>query len=402
MLRAVQQRTPHWKFCDGFEAAFVRLASAGCAKACQLLLLFDESRGNHFLRHTVDYTLSRWDQASYQAWQAAWRSFNDRKIDECTMVDVLRVLMKTGICSDRYALSLKLESLIRLKSPCVELLELLVENGATTWEGEVCYGITAARARYPELLSILLQRLPKDREKAATVCFSQFMKDIETYYSHPHPVDGDSFDIKIVRVLLQNGVSTKAARDALTQVTSPFDHNRPDYISITRLLIEKPGILTEQQGWTPLSSISSRGDIEMCKKALKHPMSRSYRLQTIVNWFTDWRWSCSHDSLTECSLTSIFDELIAPYRSDAPLFFPSEILQILRGTHGQWKASSRILAHVLSLTAEGGDIWYRDRYATFTFDELGSTNAKFSDESMRLLMRWMKIGKTMILSDESN
>jgi hypothetical protein len=391
MLRAVQQNTPYCMFYDGFKEAFVRLAGAGRAKACQLLLLFDESRGNHFLRHIMDYTPA----PSYEAWQAVWKSFTGRKIDECTMIDVLRVLMKTGICGDRNTISLKLESLIRLKRPCVKLLELLVENGATVWEDEVCYGITATRARYPELLSILLRRLSKDRKKAATVCFSQFMKDI---YERPYRlwgVNDVSSDIKMLRVLLQNGVSMEAARDALTQVTSPHNHNRRDYISIAALLIEKPGILVDQQGWTPLSSICSRGDIEMCKRALKHPLCRSYRLQPILDWFTGWQWSHSHNYPTEHSLISIFDELIARYRFDAPLFSPNEILHILWNsvTHEHWKVPSQILAHVLSMAVVQDDAWYLNEYRTFVFTELSSTNAKFSDESMGLLMRWMKIGK---------
>jgi hypothetical protein len=404
MLRAVQQNTPHREFSDGFKAAFVRLAGAGRAKACQLLLSFSESRVNHFLRHTVDYTSPTWNPASYQAWRAVWRSFSERKIDECTTVDVLRVLLKAGISRDHHMLSSELSTLIRLRSPWVKLLELLVENGATTWEDEVCYGITAARALYPELLSILLQRRSKDRGEVATICFSQFMKDIEEKpYSHPNPADGDSFDIKILRVLLQNGVSAEAAQDALTQVTSPHNHTRHDYILITGLLIEEPGILIEQQGWTPLSSICSRGDIEMCKRALKHPLSQSYRLRPILDWFIGWQWGYSHDYPTEYSLLSIFDELIAPFRSDDSLFSRNEILEILRGprTHGQWRAPSRILARILSLTAAEYDRWHLNEYRTFIFTELSSTNPKFSDESMRLLMRWMKIGKAMILSDKS-
>jgi hypothetical protein len=71
----------------------------------------------------------------------------------------------------------------------------------------------------------------------------------EEPYSHPHPEDGDSFDVKVLRVLLQNGVSIEVARYASTQVTSPHNHSRYDYISVTGLLIEKPGILTDQQGW---------------------------------------------------------------------------------------------------------------------------------------------------------
>ena len=106
-------------------------AGAGRAKACQLLLLFDENRENHSLRHIVDLTPPTWYQASYRARQAVWKSFHDRKIDECTAVGVLRVLMKTGICSHRRMLSSMLESLIHLRSPCVKLLELLVNNGAT-------------------------------------------------------------------------------------------------------------------------------------------------------------------------------------------------------------------------------------------------------------------------------
>lgn len=403
MLVAVQQNTPRWRFSGGLEAAFVRLAGAGRAKACQLLLLFDERRKNHGRRHTVDYIPPVWYRASHRAWQAVWKSFNDRKIDECTAVDALRVLMKIGICIDRHMLSSTLESLIRLRSPCVKLLELLVDNGATAWEDEVCYGITATRARYPELLSILLRRLPKDREKAATTCFSQFMKDIdEEPSSHPHLVDGDSFDVRVLRVLLQNGVSMEVARDALTQVTSPHHHSRYDYISIAGLLIEKPGILTDQLGWTPLSSICSRGDIEMCKQALKHPLSRSYRLRPILDWFIGWQWGYSHDYPTEHSLISIFDELIAPFRSDGPLFSPNEILEILQSprTRGQWIPPSRIFARVLSLTATGHAMWSLNQYRTFFFTELSSTKPKFSDKGMRLLMRWMKIGKAMILSDK--
>jgi hypothetical protein len=118
-----------------------------------------------------------------------------------------------------------------------------------------------------------------------------------------------------------------------------------------------------------------------------------------MHWFTNWVSPDFHFNSHYISI-SIFDALIAPYRSDDLLFSANEILRILESLSDQGLLSAcGVLPHVLSATTAEHNMWSLDISRNFIYRQLRSN---VSGESMRLLMRWMNVGKTMTLSNESN